>query len=119
MLPLRLLVASLPTSATLTTSRSKQPARFYGSCDFYTIDVAGAIGHPAATAEIDHFVKRHSELLGTIQLGAATWAVTIRPQVLRSDCSKASWRSEEGGRGPSQYSERQGRGAPHCGNFHR
>ena len=52
-------------------------SRFFGSCDFYTIDVADAIGHPAATAEIDQFVKRHPELQGTIHLSGAIDAVTI------------------------------------------
>src|ERR1700679_2922617 len=57
-------------------------SRFFGSCDFYTIDVADAIGHPAATSEIDHFVKRHPELLGTIHLAGTPEAITITPEDL-------------------------------------
>ena len=57
-------------------------SRFFGSCDFYTIDVADAIGHPAAISEIDHFVKRHPELLGTIHLAGTPEAITITPQDL-------------------------------------
>ena len=57
-------------------------SRFFGSCDFYTIDVADVIGHPAATSEIDHFVKRHPELLGTVHLAGTPEAITITPQDL-------------------------------------
>lgn len=42
--------------------------RFFSPCDFYTIDVAEFIGRTAELGEIDNFVKRHSELLGTVQL---------------------------------------------------
>ena len=35
-------------------------------CDFYTIDVADDIGTPASSEEIEAFVTRHPELLGTI-----------------------------------------------------
>jgi tagaturonate epimerase len=42
--------------------------RFLTPCDFFTIDVADFIGQPADVAEIDAFVKRHSALLGSIQL---------------------------------------------------
>src|SRR5205807_320665 len=36
--------------------------RFIDGSDFYTIDVASAIGQPAATADVDAFVARHTEL---------------------------------------------------------
>ena len=42
--------------------------RFIAPCDFFTIDVADFIGQPAPAADIDTFVKKHSGLLGKIQL---------------------------------------------------
>ena len=43
--------------------------RFLASCDFYTMDVADYIGKPAEQASIDAFVKKHTELVGTIRDG--------------------------------------------------
>ena len=40
--------------------------RYLPHCDFYTIDVADDIGTPASPEEIEAFVTRHPELLGTI-----------------------------------------------------
>ena len=53
--------------------------RFMGACDFFTIDVADAIGKPAPGADIDAFVKNRRDLLGTIQLAGIdeTFAITV------------------------------------------
>ena len=40
--------------------------RYLPHCDFYTIDVADDIGTPAPTEEINAFIERHPELIGTI-----------------------------------------------------
>jgi hypothetical protein len=42
--------------------------RFLEPCDFFTIDVADQIGVPAEQADLDHFVRSHSGLLGAIDL---------------------------------------------------
>ncbi len=42
--------------------------RFLPHSDFYTIDVADAIGQPATAAEIDAFVDSVPELIGTIEI---------------------------------------------------
>lgn len=42
--------------------------RFLDSSDFYTLDVADAIGRPAEAAEVEAFVARHPELIGRIEL---------------------------------------------------
>ena len=42
--------------------------RFLSSCDFYTLDVADAIGKPADTGAIDAFIGRHPELCGRIEI---------------------------------------------------
>lgn len=38
--------------------------RFIPSCDFFTIDVAEAIGKPAPKEQVDAFIARHPELIG-------------------------------------------------------
>jgi hypothetical protein len=52
--------------------------RFLVPCDLYTIDVADSIGQAAETADIEGFVKRHTELLGRVQLDGVdeTFAIT-------------------------------------------
>jgi hypothetical protein len=42
--------------------------RFVAHSDFYTIDVADWIGKPADAASLDGFVKKHSELIGSIAI---------------------------------------------------
>lgn len=42
--------------------------RFIEPCDFFTIDVADDIGRAVAEEEIDAFVARHPELLGTLEI---------------------------------------------------
>ncbi|MBL8814477.1 MAG: hypothetical protein JNL58_00500 [Planctomyces sp.] len=39
--------------------------RFMSSSDFFTIDVADSIGKPASSADVDAFLNRHPELIGT------------------------------------------------------
>ncbi len=42
--------------------------RFLAPCDFFTLDVADDIGRPAAPADVDAFLQRHPELVGTIAI---------------------------------------------------
>lgn len=41
---------------------------FLASSDFYTIDVADSIGHPATAADVAEFAKRHPELAGRLEI---------------------------------------------------
>ena len=41
---------------------------FLASSDFYTVDVADAIGRPAAPAAVTAFADRHAELIGRLQI---------------------------------------------------
>jgi hypothetical protein len=59
--------------------------RFLDSCDFYTIDVADFIGQPA---DIEAFVSRHPELLGTIQLPGVNETFQIAAEELRQAARK-------------------------------
>jgi tagaturonate epimerase len=67
---------------------SETVERFFAPCDFYTIDVADAIGQAADAAEISSFVKRHPELLGRIQMRGADEALEITPEHLRQTAEK-------------------------------
>jgi len=67
---------------------SQTVGRFLDSCDFYTIDVADFIGHPAAPEQIDEFVNRHSDLLEPISLRSFTESFHITPALLRSAAEK-------------------------------
>jgi hypothetical protein len=62
--------------------------RFLASCDFYTIDVADAIGQPAPAADIDKFVKRHSELTGKLRLDGIEDAPEITPEDVKQTAAK-------------------------------
>jgi hypothetical protein len=62
--------------------------RFLAPCDFFTFDVADFIGQPAEASDIDAFVKRHPELVGSIQLAGADEAFDIKPEDLRDTAQK-------------------------------
>jgi hypothetical protein len=56
--------------------------RFLQASDFYTLDVASAIGKPATAADIDAFVARHPELIGSISIpGIEAPFVTTRESI--------------------------------------
>ena len=42
--------------------------RFIDASDFYTLDVAAAIGQPATPSDLEAFVARHAELTGTVAI---------------------------------------------------
>lgn len=46
----------------------KTVGRFLESCDFFTLDVADLIGQPADAKDVEAFVKRHPELVGTVTI---------------------------------------------------
>ena len=66
--------------------------RFLEASDFYTIDVAAAIGQPAEPAAIDTFVARHAELTGSSTPFAST------PEALRQTAAKYLFAVQEAGR---------------------
>ncbi len=51
--------------------------RFTPSCDFYTLDVAGAIGQPVAPAYLDAFLSRHPELSGRVPVAGIDGGLRI------------------------------------------
>src|SRR3954451_1569766 len=57
--------------------------RFLDASDFYTLDVASAIGKPATAADIDAFLARHPELIGNIAIpGIEAPFVTTRESIM-------------------------------------
>jgi hypothetical protein len=46
----------------------KTVGRFLEPCDFFTLDVADLIGQPADPKDVEAFVKRHPELVGTVTI---------------------------------------------------
>lgn len=58
--------------------------RFLPACDFYTIDVADSIGHPAAGDAVARFAEKHAELIGTLSVpGVSAPFTTSRADVER------------------------------------
>src|SRR5579883_358935 len=58
--------------------------RFLAASDFYTIDVADSIGHPAAPDAVRAFADRHPELAGRLDIpGAGEPFETTRADVER------------------------------------
>jgi tagaturonate epimerase len=62
--------------------------RFLTPCDFFTIDVADFIGQPAEAAQIENFVARHPELLGSIELAGADEPFEITREILTATAQK-------------------------------
>jgi hypothetical protein len=57
---------------------------FLETSDFYTLDVADAIGQPAESGAVEAFVKRHSELVGSLEIpGIAEPVSTTRDDVAK------------------------------------
>lgn len=51
--------------------------RFLPCSDFFTIDVADSIGKPAAAADVQAFIGRHPELVGSLQIPGVSGTLTI------------------------------------------
>jgi tagaturonate epimerase len=62
--------------------------RFLRPCDFFTFDVADFIGQQAPQGDIDAFIRKHRELVGSIELAGADEAFEITPEHLRKTAQK-------------------------------
>lgn len=62
--------------------------RFLNSSDFYTIDVADAIGKPVSQSEVDTFIAAHRELLSRLSLGDGAPSVHLTHDALGRIASK-------------------------------
>ena len=71
--------------------------RFIDSSDFFTIDVASAIGQSSTTEEIDDFAKRHTELVSRLDLSSGE-RLTISEAMLRQSAAKFLRAAREAGK---------------------
>src|ERR1022692_2427961 len=72
--------------------------RFLAPCDFYTMDVADYIGKPAEPSSIDTFVRKHSELRGSIQFEGSAESIEITPELLGKTAAKFIFAIQEAGK---------------------
>lgn len=84
--------------------------RFFPYCDFYTIDVADAIGKPADTGAVQSFVNRHPELIGTLQIPGIAQPFSIRRLDVERIASKYLLATQEAGAIYRHITEAKGEG---------
>ncbi len=81
--------------------------RFIPACDFYTLDVAGAIGKPAAAGDADAFLARHAELAGRVPVPGIDGGLAISPHALRDIAQRFLYPVQEAGRIYRHVAERR------------
>lgn len=84
--------------------------RFLDPCDFFTIDVADAIGQAASKASIEAFLKRRAGLVGKLQLEGVDEAFEITPELLRATAAKFLFAIEEAGKVYRRIEATKGKG---------
>ena len=62
--------------------------RFLTCSDFFTLDVADSIGQPSAPAEVEAFIARHPELIGTITVAGLSEPFTTTRNEVETVVSK-------------------------------
>ena len=72
--------------------------RFLPACDFYTLDVADAIGKPAAAADADAFLARHQELAGRLRIPGVDAPMELPSHALRDIAQRFLYPVQEAGR---------------------
>lgn len=60
--------------------------RFVAPCDFFTLDVADDIGEPADAADVEAFITRHPELIGTVAIDGISQPF----EITRADVEKTA-----------------------------
>ena len=66
----------------------KNVESFLPVCDFFTIDVASAIGAECTVAEIDAFIAKHPELSGRLELEGAIGPIALTEARVRAAAAK-------------------------------
>lgn len=84
--------------------------RFLAACDFYTIDVADAIGRPAELSAIGAFAKKHRELIGTIPLKGTDETIAITSDQLSRTAAKFLFAVQEAGKVYRKIESAKGKG---------
>jgi hypothetical protein len=85
-------------------------APFLDCCDFYTLDVAYAIGRPAEGSEAEAFLQRHPELIGRIEIQGIEEPLWITVEEALRVAHKYLSAVQEAGRIYRHVEARKGRG---------
>ncbi|MBW4043507.1 MAG: hypothetical protein HIU87_00760 [Acidobacteria bacterium] len=85
--------------------------RFLAPCDFYTIDVADAIGTPAEPLNIDAFIAGHPELHEPVKVEGIAEPLSISAGYLRSTAAKYLAAVEQAGQIYRKIEASKGAGA--------
>ncbi len=86
---------------------------FIEPCDFYTLDVADAIGQPAAAEDVKAFVERHPELVGRIEIPGIEQPFETDARRDRAHRQQVPRRRAGGGPPLPPHRRREGRGQVH------
>lgn len=84
--------------------------RYLTACDFFTIDVADYIGKPAEPASIDAFLKRRSDLAGSLRLEGVSEPIAITKELLHATASKFLFAVQEAGKVYRKIEAAKGKG---------
>jgi hypothetical protein len=71
---------------------------FIDSSDFFTLDVADAIGSPAPAADADAFLRRHAELCAPVEIASLDQSVALSEARARQVAEKYLFAVQEAGR---------------------
>jgi len=83
---------------------------FLGSSDYYTLDVASAIGQPAGASEVDEFLARHAEILRPVYLPELGVPLRISRAGARRTAGKYLFAAKEAGRIYRRIESAKGKG---------
>jgi hypothetical protein len=85
--------------------------RFIDPSDFYTLDVASAIGRPAPTEDLAAFVARHPELVGRLEIPGIASPFNTTEEGIAAIAGKYLFAVQEAGRIYRHIEGRKGAGA--------
>jgi len=71
---------------------------FIDSSNFFTLDVADAIGSPAQTADVDAFLRRHAELCAPVVVAGLDQAIELSPARAKQIAETYLFAAQEAGR---------------------
>jgi hypothetical protein len=81
--------------------------RFTDACDFFTIDVAEAIGQPVPGGEVDAFLSGHPELVGRPTVPGIEEPLKMRRELAAEAAGQYLFAVQEGGRIYRRIAERR------------
>jgi len=84
--------------------------QFIEASDFYTLDVADAIGRPAGTQDAQAFVDRHPELVGSLHVSGIEEPFATTPADIERIAAKYLRAAQEAGRLYRHIESRNGEG---------